>query len=205
MGYLKNIQATNHDSSDEVQGHVSKDDFDTFMYQKFSFNHEDFKNNNNLKTLNKYILDVSNNIETYIKSPIKELLLLINIIELDDNKENIASLIEELKNCVKIIIKNCNDILHHRFDIIEKNINSKEKTVKDFSQNTWNSQLFIELVILVHKICKRKKIDVTNEKVFLCITEIYFYFNKLSANLDPKFVNWFIEKFLCNSNDHMIL
>lgn len=202
MSYL-NVRAVQKNANENNTVVPEESNFDISMYKSIFCNNNDNENSSSsdLKFLNKYILDVSNNIEKYIKLPLKELLLLINLIELDYNQENLPNLLLELKSYIKITMKNCNDILHHRFDIIQKNIKSTAKDIKE-NDDIWNSKLFIDAAMLIQKICKQKQIHFSSQKMFLCIIEIYNYFNKLSADLDPKFVTWFVEKFLCgNDND----
>ena len=50
----------------------------------------------------------------------------------------------------------------------------------------------------MQKICGQKQINLSNEKAFICINEIYNYSKKSSDKLDLKFVEWFIERFLSN-------
>lgn len=61
----------------------------------------------------------------------------------------------------------------------------------------WNGKLFIDTSIMVNKMCLEKQIKPTNDKAFLCITEIYNYSaNASHNNPDPKFAEWIIERFL---------
>ncbi len=197
MSYLdtKNINKMHKSSGITQLTEEDKDNFDILMFKSVFAHDSDINNDDDLKYLNKYILDISNNIEKYIKLPLKELLLLTNLIELNDDASNILELVSELRSYIKITLKNCNNLLAHRFGVIKKQIESTEEK-SNVLQSTWNSKLFIDIAILIQKICKQQQISLTGEKVFLCITEIYSYFSRLSIDLDPRFVNWFLERFL---------
>ncbi len=65
--------------------------------------------------------------------------------------------------------------------------------------------MFINISILIQKICEQKQINPSNEKAVLCVSEIYNYSTNLNNNLDSKFAEWFIERFLSEyNNDHLI-
>ncbi len=52
--------------------------------------------------------DLSYNLQKYITEPLKEALLLINLITISGNTEDNLSLLNEIKNFIKITLNNCN-------------------------------------------------------------------------------------------------
>ena len=156
-----------------------------------NFNIDAFKNSNKSRS------EMLSHLEKYIKEPLKEVLLLTNLVVLNEEKEDSKILIYEIKNFIKITLNNCTNILKYKFDITNKTITPINKN-SIISNEVWNSKLFIDISILVQKICGQKQINLSNEKAFICINEIYNYSKKSSDKLDLKFVEWFIERFLSN-------
>jgi|GEM_PF-1336720 hypothetical protein len=153
---------------------------------------------------NKIVPDVIGDLQTYLHEPLKEGLLMINLLAANENNDDSLALISEIKKILKMVLNNCDNILKCRLDITKHMINIKDNKV-DVAESIWNSKLFIDISILVQKICGQKQINPSIEKVFLCIREIYNYSVSLSNNVDPKFAEWIVEKFLDENNSYNII
>ena len=153
-------------------------------------------NINNLQSQNNLMLDMLDNLKKYVNEPLKEGLLLINIIETHEDKDDNLTLIYEIKNFIKMGLNNCNDILKCGFDITKCKAGNKGKK-SNIIQGIWNSKLFIDISTLVQKLFTQKQINPSSEEAILCISEIYNYsVNAAGDSLDPHFAEWIIERFL---------
>ena len=181
----------NADSNSSKLNANDNNDSSEYVVPHSNFSVDTFKNST------KTTSEMLGHLEKYIKEPLKEVLLLINLIVLDEKKEDNKILICEIKNFIKIALNNCTNIFKYKFDITKETITPIEKN-NIISNEIWNGKLFIDISILVQKICGQKQINLSNEKAFICINEIYNYSKELSNKLDHRFVEWFIERFLSN-------
>ena len=148
----------------------------------------------NLKNQNQLILNILDNLQQQVYEPLKEILLLINLITANEEQQDNLILMLDMKNFIKVGLNNCNNILKRGFNVIKPMINSHNKKF-NLLKSAWNSKLFIDIVDLVQKIFAKKQINPSGEFAFLCISEIYNYSINSPDNLDPRFAECIIEKF----------
>jgi hypothetical protein len=72
---------------------------------------------NNFK---RQIKTISDNLQIYIKEPLKEVLLLINLLATNEDKNDNLVLISEIKNFIKTLFNDFDNILKCSFDITKQ-------------------------------------------------------------------------------------
>jgi hypothetical protein len=114
---------------------------------------------------NKIVPDVIGNLQTYLHEPLKEGLLIINLLAANENNDDSLALISEIKKILKMVLNNCDNILKCRLDITKHMINIKDNKV-DVAESIWNSKLFIDISILVQKFVGKSKLIHLSKKSF---------------------------------------